>query len=68
MNLNVTELNNSLLEKLRAHFCAAKIVCVKFKVALLCRFCTGARRVVTTHKSFINKIPLTVKTATVSTR
>ena len=68
MNLNVTELNNSLLEKLRVHFCAAKTVCVKFKVDRLCRFCTGARRVVTTHESFINKIPLTMKTATVSTR
>ena len=39
-------------------------VCAKFKVDSLSRFCTGARHVLTTQKSFPSEIPLTMKTAT----
>ena len=59
-------MNNSLLEKTRAEFCAAvclKCVC-KVKFGYLSRFRTGACQVITILKSFPSKIPLTMKIAT----
>ena len=41
-------------------------VCVKFKVDLFSRFCTGARHVFTTQKLSPNEIHLTMKTATLN--
>ena len=43
-----------------------RTVCTKFKVDRLNRFCTEAHRALTTRKSFMKEIPLTIKTATAS--
>ena len=64
-------MNNSLLGKTRALFCAVVLctnVCSKFTVDPFSRFRTGARQVFTIQKFFPSEIPLTMKIATSSYR
>ena len=58
-------MRKSLLENMWACFCAAVLeMCAKLRVNGLNRFRTGPRQVFTIFPSFLNEIPLNMKTAT----